>query len=104
MARVLPDPLVGSFPPEFLRIWKALKGIPGDEFMVWAGLPLQGTTQRPDFLVVHSESTVFVIAVSGVTDRMVEEDVHGSLFATLPSTKRRALALGAAERGRLRKF
>lgn len=104
MARVLPDPLVGSFPPEVLRVWKALKGISGDEFMVWVGLPFEGAAERPDFLVVHSDSTAFVVAVSGLTDRMVEERVHGSLFAASSSGDERPQAIGADERARVKNF
>lgn len=108
MARVLPDPLIGSFAPEVLRVHRALKGIPGDEFMVWVGLPLAGWETRPDFLVVHADSTAFVITVADVREDEVEERLNGSLFSPLPAAEAgrtaAALQLGDAFRQRVRSF
>ncbi len=81
MARVLPDPLVGSFPPEVLKVHRVLKAIPGDEFMVWVGLPLPGSESRPHFLVVHDNSTAFVVAVGSTSEAELDESLHGSLFS-----------------------
>ena len=53
--------------------------------MVWVGLPLNDSTERPDFLVVHANSTAFAIAVAGATKMEVDERVNGSLFATFSS-------------------
>lgn len=100
MARILPDPLLGSFPPEVLRVQRALKAIPGDEFIIWVGLPLPGVDARPDLLVVHADSTAFVIAVSRLTDSDIEERLHGGLFTDGPAPE----PLGAAEREKVRAF
>lgn len=104
MARVLPEPLVGSFPPEVLRVHRALKAIPGEEFTVWVGLPLPGSEARPHFLVVHDNSTAFVIAVGSVTEADLDESLHGSLFSgeseRLPSVSE----AGAMLRGKVRTF
>jgi hypothetical protein len=100
MARILPDPLLGTFPPEVLRVQRALKAIPGDEFIIWVGLPLPGTDARPDFLVVHADSTAFVITVSRLTDSDIEKHLHGGLFANSPAPQ----TLAAAEREKVRAF
>lgn len=101
MARVFPEPLVGSFSPEVLRIHRALKAIPDESLLVWTGLPLPDANQRPDFLVVHGGVTAFVISVSTLTESDVEEAVHGSLFAenSMPLAQ-----LGAETRGEIRDF
>ncbi len=96
MARILPDPIVGSFPPEVLKVHRTLKAIPGEEFMVWVGLPLPGRDAHPHFLVVHDSSTAFVVAVGGVTEADLDEHLHGSLFAG-----ETARPLSAAETGLL---
>ncbi len=106
MARILPDPLVGTFTPEVLRVHRALRAIPGDDFMVWVGLPLEGSADRPHFLIVHEESTAFVVAVSGATESEVEEQVHGGLFA--PQSQEVGAeplrSVGELERARVRAF
>lgn len=104
MARILPDPLVGSFPPEFLKVHRALKAIPGEEFMVWVGLPLPGRKEYPDFLVLHNNSTAFVIAVSGITESDLDETLHGSLFAGERVRPPSATETGALLRQRVRTF
>ncbi len=103
MARILPDPLVGSFPPEVLRVHRTLKSIPGEEFMVWVGLPLPGSEERPHFLIVHNDSTAFVIAVSATSETEIEERVHGSLFSDQPNSSP-AAEIGASLRQRVRTF
>lgn len=104
MARVLPDPLVGSFPPEVLKVHRALKAIPGEEFMVWVGLPLPGSEGRPHFLVVHDNSTAFVVAVGGVREADLDEDLHGSLFSGEVVRPPSAAETGDLLRGRVRTF
>lgn len=102
MARVFPEPLVGSFPPEVLRIHRALKSIPDETLLVWTALPLPEAGQRPDFLVVHGGVTAFVISVSSLTESRVDEVVHGSLFAAgeaLPPIR-----LGEETREEIRNF
>ena len=103
MARILPDPLVGSFPPEILKVHRALKAIPGDEFMVWIGLPLPGRQEYPDFLALHNNSTAFVIAVGGVTESDLDENLHGGLF-TGSIARPSANETGSLLRERVRTF
>lgn len=101
MARVFPEPLVGSFPPEVLRVHRALKSIPDETLLVWTGLPLPDAGRRPDFLVVHGGLTAFVVSVSELTESRVEEAVHGGLFtenAILPQN------LGDETRAEIRDF
>lgn len=104
MARILPDPLVGSFPPEVLKVHRALKAIPGEEFLVWVGLPLPGRKEDPDFLVLHNNSTAFVIAVGGVTESDLDEHLHGSLFAGEMVRPPSATETGVRLRQRVRSF
>lgn len=104
MARVLPDPLVGSFPPEVLKVHRALKAIPGEDFMVWVGLPLPGRGEHPHFLVVHDNSTAFVIAVAGVTESDLDENLHGSLFSGTMARPPSAAETCALLRQRVRTF
>lgn len=104
MARVLPEPLVGSFPPEVLKVHRALKGIPGDEFMVWVGLPLPGREARPHFLVVHDNSTAFVVAVGAVTEADLDESLHGSLFSGELERPPSASEAGVLLRDKVRTF
>jgi superfamily I DNA/RNA helicase len=104
MARILPDPLVGSFASEVLKVHRALKAIPGEEFMVWVGLPLPGRNEYPDFLVVHNNSTAFVIAVGGVTETDLDENLHGSLFSGEMARPPSAAETGALLRQRVRTF
>jgi hypothetical protein len=87
MARVLPDPLVGSFAPEVLRISRALKAISGDDFIVWVSLPLPGAELRPEFLVVHGGTTAFVVGVCSAGDSDIEEALHGGLFVASSAAK-----------------
>lgn len=81
MARVLPDPLVGNFSSGVHRVYRALRAIPGDDLLVWVGLPFAGAEDRPDFLVVHQDSTAFVLSVSPETDADIDEHLNGGLFA-----------------------
>lgn len=104
MARILPDPLVGSFRPEILKVHRALKAIPGEEFMVWVGLPLPGRQDHPDFLVLHNNATAFVIAVGGCTESDLDENLHGSLFAGEMARPPSAAETGARLRQRVRTF
>lgn len=104
MARILPDPLVGSFPPEVLKVHRTLKAIPGEEFMVWVGLPLPGRGEHPHFLVVHDSSTAFVIAVGGVTENDLDENLHGSLFGSEMARPPSAEETGILLRQRVRTF
>ena len=103
MARVLPDPLVGTFAPEVLRVHRALKAIPGDELLVWVGLPLPGAEPRPEFLVLHGGSTAFVVGVCGAGDSDLEEALHGGLFTT-PGSEAASGEPGAVTRERVRAF
>lgn len=80
MARLLPDPIIGSFSPAVLRVARSLKAVPGDGLTVWVGLPLPDTKGRPDFLVVQEGMSAFVISVSPVTQTELEETRDGSLF------------------------
>jgi len=104
MTRILPDPLVGSFRPEILKVHRALKAIPGEEFMVWIGLPLPGRQEHPDFLVLHNNATAFVLAVGGVTETDLDEDLHGSLFGGEMVRPPSAAEAGARLRQRVRTF
>ena len=104
MARILPDPLVGSFPPEVLKVHRALKAIPGEEFMVWVGLPLPGRGEQPHFLVVHDSSTAFVVAAGGVTESDLDENLHGSLFGSEMARPPSAEETGILLRQRVRTF
>src|SRR5688500_5219491 len=104
MARILPDPLIGSFASEVLRVHRGLKSIPGDEFMVWVGLPLPGAETRPDFLIVHADSTAFVVAVAATTETEVEERLNGSLFDLADAGTSARPGLGAVQQQRVRSF
>ena len=104
MARILPDPLVGSFSSEVLRTHRALKAIPGDEFVIWVSLPLPGSRARPDFLVVHDGTTAFVIAVASTSGTEIEETLHGSLFAPKANPADSVTTLSESLRQRLRVF
>jgi hypothetical protein len=81
MARVLPDPLVGNVAPEAMRLYRALRAIPGDTLTAWMCLPLPGSDARPEFLVLHRDTTAFLISLSTIGRDEAEEIVHGSLFA-----------------------
>lgn len=104
MAQILPDPLLGSFTPEVLRVQRAFKTIPGDDFMIWVGLPLPGAEARPDFLVVHADSTAFVVTVSGLTDTDIEEHLHGGLFSSKPNSVSAPQQFAAIQREQVQSF
>lgn len=82
MSRILPDPLVGHAPPNVLRIHRALKAIPGDEFTVWVALPLPAEITRPEFLVVHEGRSAVLLAVSSASASDAMEAAHGGLFSS----------------------
>ena len=81
MARLLPDPIIGSFSPAVLKVARAFKSIPGDELTVWVGLPLPDARCRPDFLAVLSGTSAFVLSVCPMARAEFEEAVHGGLFS-----------------------
>jgi hypothetical protein len=103
MARLLPDPIVGSFPPAVLKVARALKAVPGEALTVWMGLPLPNVADRPDFLAVYEGTSAFVISVCPVTRAELDEAINGSLFsAAKPLTD--SASLGGDERTRVRQF
>ncbi|RME67644.1 MAG: hypothetical protein D6781_12760 [Verrucomicrobia bacterium] len=81
MARISPDPLVGSIAPEVHKVYRALRAIPGDDVAAWVSMPLPGSSDRPEFLAVYRGGTAFVIAVATVGQSEAEEIVHGGLFS-----------------------
>ena len=81
MARILPDPLVGAVAPEVLRVYGRLKSIPGDEVTAWMCLPLPGSDARPEFLVLHRDTTAFLLVIATTSQSEAEEVVHGGLFS-----------------------
>ena len=100
MSRIFPDPLVGQVSPGVLRIHRALKAIPGEEFTVWMALPLPAEMARPEFLIVHEQRAALLVAVSpaGASDAM--EAAHGGLF----SPRRKADGFAEVERNVVRNF
>jgi hypothetical protein len=80
VSKILPEPLVGHFPPEVIEIYRVFKAIPGDEITVWVSLPLEGSERRPDFLVVSRDRSAFLVAVARDGQSDFEEAVGLSLF------------------------
>lgn len=81
MARIVPDPLIGSVSPEVHRVYRQLKAIPGDDIACWMCLPLPGSDARPEFLVLHRETTAFLLSVATTSQADADEAVHGGLFS-----------------------
>jgi hypothetical protein len=82
MSRVFPDPLVGQVSPGVLRVHRALKAIPGEEFTVWMALPLPSEMARPEFFIVHEQRAAVLMAVSSASSNDAVEAAHGGLFTT----------------------
>lgn len=98
MSRILPEPLVGQFPPEVVEVYRALRSIPDDDLTVWVSLPLPGCEGRPDFLLVWRDRSAFLVAVSTGTRAELESAAGLSLFQADHRPP------GEAEAERLRSF
>ncbi len=80
MSKVLPDPIIGQYPPEVVAIYRVFKAMACDSIMVWVGLRLEGCERKPDFLVLWRERSVFLVAVAPEGQAEFEDLVGLSLF------------------------
>ncbi len=100
MSRILPEPVVGSFSPEVLEVYRALRAIPNEAITVWVSLPLPEATGRPHFLAVVAERSAVLLAVSGSGQTEVEEAAGISLF----SHAKKSASPGQEEKNLLERF
>lgn len=78
MATILPANPAGAYPPETLRVFRLLKGLP-DTFTVWQRLALR-EAGGPDFWVRHQDGRCALITVANVTLAAVRSARQGGLF------------------------
>ena len=100
MAKILPNPITGYFPPAVLDVYRALKAIPGENLTVWVGLPLPGAESKPDFLVVTEDHRVIMVAVGQEGEFEFEQRASLSLF----NAEEGQPAPGQKESAKLRDF
>ncbi|MBM3151238.1 MAG: hypothetical protein FJZ96_03385 [Chloroflexi bacterium] len=96
MARILPEAPPRTVPPDTLRVFRALKGLP-ESYCIWRHLaPWQ--VDAPDFLVVDEDGRALLVKVSpAAADR-------ASQAAQLLLIQDERLPLGYAETALLRSF
>lgn len=80
MALMIPEKPLGQASPETLKVFRALKRIPGEGIECRYDMSL-GERVQPEFLVLVEKRHVVLIAVSPISRQAAEEVVEGSLFA-----------------------
>lgn len=78
MATILPASPAGAYPPETLRVFRLLKGLP-DSFTVYQRLALR-EVGGPDFWVRHQDGRSALLAVAAVTPAEVRAARQRGLF------------------------
>lgn len=80
MAVMIPEKPIGKASPEIIKVFHALKRIPGDQIECRYDMSLGDRTQ-PEFLILVERRAVFLLAVSSISQQNAERVIQISLFA-----------------------